>query len=354
MAGTGVLPRHQRLIDGSFPRMPILTTQSPRALALFVSFILISPTFIWAAPPGTPSLFPSAASNDGTTNRDDGDKEGQQRFTDELLKMTEFFDTTLPGTLQKYNLVLNFSPRLPDVRNREFIRFPFTLRYGLREKWEIYSRITPFSPNPLNAGREHRWGLGEISLGVRHDIGRLDGIFDKVTLGLEARTPLGQPPIEITDWYTHVTPYINTSRSLSCIPYTTLYFNLGYERSLDTPSHRAPPAEVVRRHVFNFTPSILYMPGEFGGSFEYSFRYIEDDEIGCHLGHEFKAGPIWDVPRRRTRSWGLPGKWQVDLAYRVTLEEGRSLSQGVSVRVDWRTTIREVFSKKAYEKVPHP
>lgn len=100
------------------------------------------------------------------------------------------------------------------------------------------------------------------------------------------------------------------------------------------------------------TSSLLYKPGELGASFEYSFRYFEDADIGCHLGHEFKAGPIWAVPLWRTRSWGLPGKWQVDVAYRVTTEEGRDLSQGIAVRVNWRTTIREVFSKKAYVRKP--
>jgi hypothetical protein len=50
----------------------------------------------------------------------------------------------------------------------------------------------------------------------------------------------------------------------------------------------------------------------------------------------------------------LPGKWQVEFAERITFEEGRKTSHGEALRVRWRTTLREVFTKKSYERIPHP
>ena len=274
---------------------------------------------------------------------------------EDLLKMTEFLDTTLPGTLKKYKLVFSISPRAADARTGEFIRLPVQLRYGLGDRWEIYGGLTPFCPNPINSGKQHRWGLGEGKTGVRYNWGHWGKLFDQVTIGIEGRTPLGTPPYDLIDYYTHVSPFINTSRPLP-IKYTTLYTNIGYDRSMDTP-YRAPappPPDIVRRHVFAITPSVLYKPGEFGAFVEYHWRHIEDQVIGTHLGHEIKAGPIWDVPLWRTQSWGLPGKWQVELAGRLTYEQGSSASHGVSLRVRWRTTLREVFTKKSYERKPHP
>ena len=277
----------------------------------------------------------------------------QYWMLEDLLKMREFLDTTVPGTLDKYKLVFSFSPRFADANRREFIRLPVTLRYGLKKRWEIYGGITPFCPNPINAGKEHRWGFGEAKLGVRYDWGHWGKVFDHVTVGLEGRTPLGKPPYDLIDYYTHVVPFINTSRPL---PFkdTTLYTNLSYDRSFETPYRATPPQppDIVRHHVFTVTPSVLYKPGEFGGFVEYNWRHIEDQAVGTHLGHEVKAGPLWDVPLWRTQSWGLPGKWQVELAGRISFEEGMRTSHGVSVRVRWRTTVREVLTKKSYERKP--
>jgi len=277
----------------------------------------------------------------------------QYWMLEDLLKMREFIDTTVPGTLEKYKLVFSFSPRFADANKGEFIRLPVTLRYGLRKRWEIYGGLTPFAPNPINSGKEHRWGLGEARLGVRYDWGHWGKVFDHVTVGLEGRTPLGKPPYDLIDYYTHVVPFINTSRPLP-FKYTTLYTNLSYDRSVDTPDRAtAPqPPDIVRHNVFTVTPSVLYKPGEFGGFVEYNWRHIEDQAVGTHLGHEIKAGPLWDVPLWRTQSWGLPGKWQVELAGRIGFEEGMHTSHGVSVRVRWRTTIREVLTKKSYERIP--
>jgi hypothetical protein len=279
----------------------------------------------------------------------------RNRMAEDLLKMREFFDTTIPGTLKKYNLVFSFSPRMADARKGEFIRLPVVLRYGLNDRWEIYGGLTPFCPNPINSGKDHRWGPGEGKLGVRYNWGHWGKVFDQVTVGLESRTPLGTPPFTLIDYYAHVVPFIDVSRP-SPWKNITLYTNISYDRALDAPWRDSPPPPppLVQRSGFAVTPSVLYKPNEFGASFAYSWRHIEDQVLGTHLGHEFKAGPIWDVPLWRTQSWGLPGKWQVECSGRLTLEEGRDPSQGVTLRVRWRTSVREVFSKRSYERMPAP
>jgi hypothetical protein len=275
------------------------------------------------------------------------------KMMEDLLKMREFFDTTVPGTLKKYNLVLGFSPRASDVRKGEFVRLPATVRYGLSNRWEISGGVTPFCPNPIDNGKDHRWGMGMAGLGLRYNWGHWGQLFDQVTIGVEGRTPLGKPPVDLIDYQAHVRPYINTSRPLP-IPHTTLYTNVSYDRSLDAPwrQHEPLPEGVLTTHVFTVTPSILYMPGEFGAFLEYNWRWYRVNQMGTHFGHEFKIGPIWDVPLWRTQSWGLPGKWQVELGARLTLEEGHDPAEGVSVRVRWRTSLHEVFSKKSYERRP--
>ncbi|MDP3071225.1 MAG: hypothetical protein Q8N18_13125 [Opitutaceae bacterium] len=265
-----------------------------------------------------------------------------ERVREKMLRMTEFLDTMLPGVLEENNVTLHFRPKFSDLRDYEFVRFPFELRYGLTNRWELRGGLSPFTPNPFNRGREHRWGPGEVKLAALRDLDCPLGFFDETTLGLEARIPLGTPPAEINDHYTHLKPSFTAARRLRGWPSTTLYTNLAYDRSIDL-THRDPgPAGVERRDILEAAPGLLYKPGEVGWFTEYRLRRIHDD-AGNHLGHKFQAGTIWDVPLARTEKWNLPGKWQVELAYRVELEEGRDRDHGISARVNWRTTLREVL-----------
>jgi hypothetical protein len=257
-----------------------------------------------------------------------------------VLRMTNFFDTTLPGTLAQYNLVIEFQPKFSDLRANEFIRYPLLLRYGLAKHWELFGGITPFNPNPFNSGFDHRWGLGDAQLGVRHDVGRIPGVYDEITVGVEVDTPLGQPPVILNDHYTHVVPTISASRKLPW-PYTRFLTEYSYDRQVG-PEITNPPPGVVHRNVIQIAPGVLYKPGEFGAFADYTFRHFSED-IGSHLGHEAQVGGLWDVPLARTSQWGLPGKWQVELAFRYTTEEGVGHTAGVIARVHWRTTLHEML-----------
>ncbi len=265
------------------------------------------------------------------------------RVRESVLRMTDFFDTMLPGVLGESNITVHLQPKFSDLRDREFMRFPVELRYGLTDRWELIGGLVPFTPNPFNRGRQHRWGPGEIKLGARYDVGRTLGFFDATTVGLETRAPLGHPPVQFNDQYTHVKPFVAVSRKLHTWPSTTLYANAAYDRSLDLTHRAAPPPEVVRRDITELAPGLLYKPGEFGYFAEYRGRHLHED-TGVRLGHEIQLGTIWDVPLARTAKLGLPGKWQIDLAGKAAKEEGRDRDLGVSARVNWRTTLREVLT----------
>jgi hypothetical protein len=264
------------------------------------------------------------------------------RMRERMLQMTEFFDTMLPGVLDEHNMTLHFRPKFSDLRHHEFWRFPLELRYGYSNRLELSGGISPFTPSPFNGGRDHRWGPGEAKLAARYNVGELLRFFDDSTFGVETRVPLGKPPLEINDHYTHVKPFVSTARTLHTWPSTTLYTNVSYDRSVHLTRRGAPPAEVIRRHIIEFAPGLLYKPGEFGYFSEYRWRHLDEPD-GYRLGHEVQAGWIWDIPLDRTERWRLPGKWQLELAYKVSHEEGRETGHGVSARVNWRTSLREVL-----------
>jgi hypothetical protein len=260
-----------------------------------------------------------------------------------VLRMTDFLDTMLPGTLGRSNITVHFTPKFTDFRDREFVRYPLELRYGATDRLELISGISPFAPNPINSGRDHRWGPGEAKLGARYDLADPLFFYDAATVGLETRVPLGKPPVQINDHYTHVRPFLATSRILRSNPDMTFYTNFSYDRSVKLTSRQPPPPEVIRRHIAEVAPGLLYKPGELGYFGEYRFQHIQEPD-SWHLAHETQIGTIWDVPLWRTARWHLPGKWQAELGYKFRTEEGHGNSQGLSLRVNWKTTVREVLT----------
>ncbi len=271
--------------------------------------------------------------------------EANESVRERILRMTEIFDTTLPGTVGKRNLTLHFMPKFSDFRDSEFVRYPLEFRYGLAERWDLSAGVTPFAPNPFNGGRDHRWGPGKIKLGLRYDLGARLKFFDETTVGFETRTPLGKPPTPLNDHYTHVTPFVSASHKLKRWPDTTFYANLRYDRSVELTHRGEPPPDVVRRNVIEFVPGLLFKPSEFGWFADYRFRHIAE-EGDVYLAHAARVGAIWEVPLRRSEKWHLPGKWQLELAYRYEVVGGkdRDPDRGLAARVTWRTTLREVFA----------
>ncbi len=281
---------------------------------------------------------PAVAADNGGTLANAAD-----RVRHQMLRMTDFFDTMLPGVLEERNITLHFRPKFGDLRDEEYMRFPLEVRYGLTNRTELQAGLVPFVPSPFNSGRDHRWGPGEVKLGARHDLRHAFTFFRETTIGFEARVPLGKPPTELNDHYTHVKPFVSLARELTRWRSTTLYANVSYDRSVKLTQREPAPADVVRRHVFAVAPGILYKPGELGYFTEYRFRHISEPGES-RLAHEVLVGSIWDVPIDRTERWGLPGKWQLELAVRAEHEEGRGTDPGVSARVNWRTTLREVLN----------
>ena len=109
----------------------------------------------------------------------------------------------------------------------------------------------------------------------------------------------------------------------------------------------------MRRNVVEVTPGLLYKPAELGYFTQYRFRHIAEEQE-WHLAHEVRAGTIWDVPIARSEALNLPGKWQLELALKVRHEEGRGTHPGITARVNWRTSLREVLTHKSSNSAKSP
>jgi hypothetical protein len=261
-----------------------------------------------------------------------------QRVHDEALRMRDFFDVQLPGALSKHSLVLDLEPKAGDLLRREFVRFPMELRYGMASNWEATLGFTPVMPNPIDTGEDHRWGMGLAKLGIRHDTTAHDFIFPRISYGIESQIPLGEPPVDLIDHYVHVKPYVTASRPLESWHGASVFVALSYDRSITCPDRENVPEEVVRRNITEIAPGLLYKPGEYGAFVQYALRFQQEPN-GSRLVHQGKIGVIWDMPLDKSRRWHMPGKWQFELGYKITDEEGYQADHGIHARVKWRTDL---------------
>lgn len=267
---------------------------------------------------------------------------------DEVLRMRDFFDVTLPGIAARHHLLIDITPKVGDVVRREFVRFPVDVRYGLTVRYEIYAGLTPIVPNPFDSGIDHLWGPGMAKLGTRYDIPSGRFWFKRISVGFEVLQPLGNPPLDLIDQYMHLRPYVTVSRPVPWIPDTTLFLSTLYDRAVWAPGHDDVNPEAEKRHMIEVAPGLLYKPGQFGYFAQYSFRHWQEVE-GYRLEHIGKVGVIWDMPLERSQRWHLPGKWQFELGLKASDIEGESPDFGVHARVKWRTD----WFKRKVPKIEH-
>lgn len=260
-----------------------------------------------------------------------------QTVRDEVLRMRDFFDIRLPGALGRNNLVFDFEPKAGDLVRRKFVRMPFEVRYGLTSKLEIYGGLTPVMPNPFKTGEDHKWSLGMGKLGLRKDLSIEPFYFKKITYGFETLVPIGEPPTDLIDHYIHLRPFISTSRQLESLKDTTLFLAITYDQAVTCPSRGDIPSNVERRNVTEVAPGLLYKPCEFGAFAQYGISYLSQADKGDRFAQIGRLGLLWDMPLKRSQQWKLPGKWQFELGYKVSVEQGDKVDHGVHARVRWKT-----------------
>lgn len=266
----------------------------------------------------------------------------RQVWEQPFLVANEFFGTVLPGTLEKYNLALTFRPRGGDFAQRDFIRWPVGVRYGFTETLEGQAGISPFTPNPFRGLRDHRLGLGEYRLGVRQAISPWEPIWNQAMLGLDFRSPLGRPPVDLIDGYAHVRPFFTMTRPSSLIPTTLFYLTLSHDHSISAPFRNSEvPDEVVRQHITDITPGFLYKPGDWGYFIDYTSRWIDEPTETRHA-HIYQIGVVWDPPRTKTLKLGLPsGYWQFELGYSLRDEQQLGFRHSILFRARWEGDLKE-------------
>ena len=134
-------------------------------------------------------------------------------------------------------------PHFGDFIHRDYVRVPFGARAKLSEQVESSAELQGYFTHGLSDAAGY--GLSTLRLGTKCER-VLPSLNDGgISVGLNYETPLGRPPIELSDGHRHLQPYVAATR-----PIAPKWKLLGYASvSADLLDQTALPAHFGRNQL---------------------------------------------------------------------------------------------------------
>lgn len=247
-------------------------------------------------------------------------------------------ETRLPFTASDSQLDIEIRPKLADLVDEPYVRFPVELEYGFTPKLEGSLGYIPYLRNPFDDDSVSSDGYFTYGLKQRIDAMRDDRLA--IAVGFDARIPLDYIP---SDWardnYNRYTPYFVAAYEIDRGGEWTIFSNFSHEildkdhYQLETPPDTLPSLSAVTTGVLHHPPGDLryglrlqYYTEHFGGG----------DNDALAVIPSVTWYPAADTPVFRS----IAGHFELtlDLEYSLSKlpEKTRDSDLGVSLDVRWR------------------
>lgn len=152
-------------------------------------------------------------------------------------RLPDMLADRLPGFEPTGALRLYVRPRFGDLLRRDYLRVPFGARLKVSENVESSAELQSYFTHGLSDAAGY--GFSGLRLGTKCEHVLPSFNDGGISLGVDFLTPLSRPPMELTDGYRHLQPYVTATRALvpewKLLGYTTLGADLLMHTAL--PSH---------------------------------------------------------------------------------------------------------------------
>lgn len=236
---------------------------------------------------------------------------------DTALRFKGVFDSGLPGTEPKNSLHLLLHPHFGDFSKRDHLRIPIGLRYGLTADWEVTGEVeTYFSHGLGDVSLFEQKGLSQLHLGTKYRLRKRWLKEWDTSVGFDYTHPLGRPPPDVTDGFSHFSPYVMGARPLASLPQVRVFWRFGSDfTDYDGPGRR------LKNQLGDDTVSVSGGLVWTRGSYHYTLEtgWTTADGIGGPEGgnvFSLRPGIIWEIPPEYT--FHARGQWMLGLGLRAT------------------------------------
>lgn len=265
--------------------------------------------------------------------------------TDDELRIRGIFDSALPGTERKNSLRLIVHPHFGDLSQRDYVRMPVGLRYGVNERLELTGETETFFAHGLGgAPAFSRFGLSALHFGTKYQLGTLPGTDWETAVGFDFTRPLGSPPRDVTDGLKHLSPYISFARRLTDAPNWRVFWSVGYDEVRTTAILPNLSKNQLGADAASLSGGFLYARGPMTYTFETAWSSSRVSRRFDHDVFTVRPGFVWMVPPRFT--WGDHGRWLLGASLRLS-EGPDGLDVGVSAKLRVNFNFRSLWRKSA-------
>ncbi len=152
---------------------------------------------------------------------------------DFIDRLPDFLADRLPSLEPTGAMRVYVRPHFGDFVHRDYVRIPVGIRDKITDTVECTAEVESYVTHGLSGSAGY--GFSSLKLGVKREH-LLPNFGDGgVSIGLNYQTPLSRPPIDLTDGYRHLQPYIAATHPLVPAWKVLGYAGLGADLLAGTP-----------------------------------------------------------------------------------------------------------------------
>lgn len=255
--------------------------------------------------------------------------------SDDDLQIRGIFDSALPRTEQKHRLKIIVHPHLGDFDQREYIRMPIGLRYGLSSRLEVTGEVESYFSHGFGSRQWFEtYGLSTIHVGTKYRIGtRLRPPWD-TAVGIDYRTPTGTPPDDVSDGLTHISGFVTFSKDLERWSNWRVFWSVSGDEVATTGRPVTLQKNDLGDDSLAFTSGFVWQRKSLNYTLEATYATTRLTGGNQRDLVTVRPGFIWRLPKRLT--FNSKGVWLFGLAARVGFgADGTDYGLGGKLRVSF-------------------
>ncbi len=127
-------------------------------------------------------------------------------------RLPDLFSDRLPNFERSGAVRIYVRPHFGDFLHRDYVRIPIGVRAKVTENFESSTEFEGYVTHGL--GDAAGYGFSNLRLGAKceHVLPQLG--VGGISVGLNYQMPLGRPPLDLTDGYRHLQPYLAATHPL--------------------------------------------------------------------------------------------------------------------------------------------
>lgn len=249
-----------------------------------------------------------------------------------LPHLSDIFGSDLPELNPPNAIKLTLRPHFGDLFNRDYMRVDTGLRWAMNENFEIRTAGAVFFTHGLRGSAGY--GVGQLSGGAKYIFDDMPWRDYETSVELSAETPVGHPPMDLTDGYSHVRPSFAIQHLTEWNRHLTLFGGAGLDFITKSSIPGTPGFNEPRDDSISFTAGGIYDVGQVKWTLTTTFATTA--LLGGRTNNFLYVQPglLWYVPRRFT--FNSKSQFILGLGARSTFgPDGSNFSLSSRLRVEF-------------------